>query len=234
MGLGCALFPLCKHTAQVPTQRFIITQTTWWLIVKVTRNHCSSFLNPEISISLRHFQFVKRFLQPLKKSVNPWIWDDWEKSPRHAFRRAQQWNNLGLCDAPTWFFHDSTSISTLLPAQSNGGGKGGGKGHTLCLIQSINPPKLVSNPRDTGNIPYSYISTRSNSFCRGSSTACRQCYPSFCRTFGSWQNYQPCQWSLRQNISSSPSSITCIQRGPVSSISVWPPAPVWFTVFNCV
>lgn len=55
-------------------------------------------------------------------------------------------------DSSMIFFHDSISISTLLPAQSNGGGKGGGKGHFLCLVQSTNPPKLIRNPRDTGSI----------------------------------------------------------------------------------
>lgn len=108
------------------------------------------------------FPVGEKIFAASEKSVNPWIWDDLEKSPQHAFRRAQQWNNLGLCDALTWFFHDSISISTLLPAQSNGGGKEGGKGHTLCLIQSINPPKSVSNPRDTGNILYSHISTQTH------------------------------------------------------------------------
>lgn len=57
-------------------------------------------------------------------------------------------------------FHDPISISTLLPAQSNGGGKGG-KGHFLGLVQTTNPPKLVSNLRDTGNIHgLSHISTQ--------------------------------------------------------------------------
>lgn len=78
--------------------------------------------------------------------------------------------------------------------------QGGGKRHFLYLVQTTNPPKLVSNPRDTGTSSQPHQYSVKLIFQRLLHSL-QAVLPQFLEDFWFLTELSACQWSLRQNTS---------------------------------
>lgn len=99
--------------------------------------------------------------------------------------------------------------------------QGGGKRHFLYLVQTTNPPKLVSNPRDTGTSSQPHQYSVKLIFQRLLHSL-QAVLPQFLEDFWFLTELSACQWSLRQNTSSSASSIMYLKRSSFKHSSMAP------------
>lgn len=126
-----------------------------------------------------------------------------------------------------FFLHDHISISTIFPAERKGGGGGH---HPVCLVQSLNPSKLVNNHLDIGSIPYSHMLI--------STDLVGSIIPMSAGLLAHYKCSQNCYLTsgLRDELSTLLLSILnshVYEEVPFEALPVWPLSLVLLTLFKC-